>query len=82
MAPKLGNVLSMSGTVDFHGKIENIDSEELGQRLKIPESWVRAHTQPRCPENERIPHLRLGRYIRFRWGSPELEKWIADRVTR
>jgi hypothetical protein len=26
---------------------------------------------------DEIPCLRLGWYVRFRWGSPELEAWLA-----
>ena len=31
------------------------------------------------PSADRIPHLRLGKYVRFRWGSPELAQWLARR---
>lgn len=57
---------------------EIIDSNELASRLQIPESWVRNHTRPRTPKEDRIPCVRLGRYVRFEWGSPQLEQWLAN----
>jgi len=27
-----------------------------------------------------IPHVRFGKYVRFRWGSPELEDWAERRI--
>jgi hypothetical protein len=82
MSAKPINFPQMSGTVDFQGKVEIIDSDELAKRLKVPSSWVRNHCQPRVPEADRIPRLQFGRYLRFRWGSPELERWIAARITK
>ena len=60
-----------------HGKgPELIDSSELAARWRVPESWVRSHTRSRTPRDQRIPCVRLGRYVRFRWGSAELEGWL------
>jgi len=56
---------------------ELIDSAELAARWRVPESWIRNRTRARTPKEERIPCIRLGRYVRFRWGSPELEQWLA-----
>ena len=58
---------------------ELIDSVELAARWRVPESWIRNHTRARTPRNERIPCIRLGRYVRFRWGSSELEQWLDSR---
>lgn len=58
---------------------ERIDSAQLAVRLQIPESWVRNHTRARTPKEERIPCVRFGRYVRFEWGSPQLEEWIAKK---
>jgi len=57
--------------------IEVIDSKELASRWRVPESWVRSYTRERTPREQRIPCLRFGRYIRFEFGSPELEAWLA-----
>ena len=55
---------------------------ELAARLKLPVTWVRERTRSRELQHDVIPHLRLGRYIRFRWGSPELEAWLKRRLYR
>ncbi len=54
-----------------------IDSEELAIRWRVPESWIRNRTRARTPKEERIPCLRLGRYVRFEWGSATLTEWLA-----
>lgn len=55
---------------------EIIDATELAKRWSVPESWVRSATRERTPRARRIPCLRLGRYVRFEWGSPELREWL------
>jgi hypothetical protein len=57
-----------------------IDSAELARRLQVPESWVRNRTRARTPKAERIPCVRLGRYVRFCWESPLLQAWIRGRM--
>jgi len=59
--------------------VELIDSAELANRWKVPESWIRNHTRARTPRDERIPCIRLGRYVRFEWGSPLLTEWLAKK---
>lgn len=54
---------------------EIIDSRELARRLTLPESWIRDNVRGRATDP--IPHLRLGRYVRFEWGSSDLEGWLA-----
>lgn len=56
--------------------VELIDSAELANRWRVPESWIRNHTRARTPKRERIPCIRLGRYVRFEWGSVTLAKWL------
>ena len=58
---------------------EIIDSAELAARWRVPESWVRSHTRNRTAKEDRIPHVRLGRYVRFCWGSTELEEWLSKK---
>ncbi len=69
-------------TVSRTSKIgsELIDSTELAARWNVPESWIRSHTRTRTAKEDRIPCIRLGRYVRFRWGSVELETWLAKRL--
>jgi hypothetical protein len=58
-------------------EIEIIDSPELAKRWKVPVSWIRSYTRQRTPRDQRIPALILGRYVRYEWGSPALESWLA-----
>ena len=49
-----------------------LDADQAGVLLNVPASWVLAEARAR-----RIPHVRLGRYVRFR--SHELLEWLDDR---
>jgi hypothetical protein len=62
-----------------NGGFEVIDSAELAARWRVPETWIRNHTRARTPEEDRIPCLRLGHYVRFEWGSPQLTAWLAKK---
>jgi len=57
--------------------LEIIDSGELAKRWKVPESWVRAYSRERCPKDQRIPILHFGKYVRYEWGSADLEAWLS-----
>ncbi len=57
---------------------ELIDCRELARRWNLPESWVRDQVRRRSPDP--IPHIRCGKYVRFRSGSPELEAWVERRI--
>jgi hypothetical protein len=67
-----------SKAVDSPRKYEFIDSKELASRWNLPESWVREQVRRRS--SDPIPHVRFGKYVRFRWGSPELEDWAERRI--
>ena len=56
---------------------EVINVEQLARRWQVPASWIREQTRNRA--SDRIPHVRLGRYVRFCWGSPALDKWFVRR---
>jgi excisionase family DNA binding protein len=49
-----------------------IDAAAAGELLHVPASWVLAQARA-----ERIPHVRLGRYVRF--DADELEAWWQTR---
>jgi hypothetical protein len=59
-------------------KYEFIDSGELARRLTVPITWIR--DQVRARSEDPLPHVHLGKYVRFLWGSPELELWIRRRI--
>jgi hypothetical protein len=77
MNPKTTGVRDMSESASFASGVEIIDAPELAKRLQVPVSWVRQRaTSPRFNQEQRIPHVRLGRYVRFLWGSKELKAWL------
>ena len=49
-----------------------LTSEQVAELLSVDTSWVREQAR-----RETIPHLRLGRYVRFRRAS--IEEWLAER---
>lgn len=59
-------------------QFEILTAEQLAERLALPESWLREGTRSRSTDV--IPHLRFGRYVRFRWNSPELNSWLERRM--
>ncbi len=48
-----------------------LTAEEVAALLRMTPSWVYAQTRRR-----RIPHLRLGRYVRYR--REALEPWMRE----
>lgn len=70
-----------SKSAPIEANFELLTPAELAERLKVPVSWVRERTRSRDLQGDDvIPHLRLGRYIRFRWDSPELRAWLNRRL--
>ena len=61
----------------FTTQLEIIDAQELALRWKLPVTWVREQTRTRS--SDPIPHLKLGRYRRFEFGSPALADWLNRR---
>lgn len=84
-APSVGQFSGQSGqSLTKHGAqpvhnapafYEVIDSRELACRWAVPESWIREQTRNRAANP--LPCVRLGRYVRYEWLSPELERWWA-----
>jgi excisionase family DNA binding protein len=48
-------------------------AEEAAEQLGVPKSWVLAEARA-----DRIPHVRLGKYVRF--DPRELEVWWRSRA--
>ena len=57
---------------------EFIDCVQLAHRWCLPASWVRDQVRRRSADP--LPHVRFGKYVRFRWGSPELGEWAERRI--
>lgn len=63
---------------DSMASYQFITSKELAKRWNVPESWVREQVRKRA--SDPLPHIRLGKYVRFLWGSSELESWLQRRI--
>jgi hypothetical protein len=75
------SVSARGSTEDGFAKLtlyEFIDSQELARRLTVPASWIR--DQVRARSQDPLPHVNLGKYVRFLWGSPALELWIRRHI--
>lgn len=57
----------------LQGPAPLLDAEAAGALLGVPKSWVLAEAR-----EDRIPHVRLGRYVRFQ--RDELEAWWQARA--
>ena len=52
--------------------------EELAELLQVPVSWVYEHTRHR--RADRIPSLRLGKYLRF--VETDIAAWLIEKRTK
>jgi excisionase family DNA binding protein len=50
-----------------------LTASEVADYLRVKRSWVYAETRA-----SRIPHIRLGRYVRYRRDA--LEQWIGQKA--
>lgn len=48
-----------------------LTASDVAELLSVPESWVREHTR-----NGLIPHVQLGRYVRYR--QEAVVRWVSD----
>jgi excisionase family DNA binding protein len=48
-----------------------LDAAEVAERLGVPQSWVMESARSGA-----IPHIRLGRYVRF--DLEDVEAWIKE----
>jgi excisionase family DNA binding protein len=51
-----------------------LTAEQVAEMFAVKVSWVREQTR-----KGRIPHLKLGRYVRYR--REAIEEWIRDNET-
>ncbi len=59
------------------GSDELLTVEELAALLKVPKSWIYLHTRKRS--KTALPHVKIGKYLRFCEG--EVRKFLS-RMTR
>jgi excisionase family DNA binding protein len=55
------------GTPDADGELrELLTVEDVAALLKVSKKWVYGHTRSRgTPRSERLPYLKIGKYLRF-----------------
>jgi excisionase family DNA binding protein len=59
----VGRNLRERPDVDLH---ELLTVNEVAALLKVSRSWVYEHTRARgLPRSERLPHIKIGKYVRF-----------------
>ena len=76
------NVHSTNGTSDHRvtprGTLDELLTvDEVAALLKVPRSWVYEHTRSRgTTRSERLPHVKLGKYLRF--DARSIRAFLAD----
>ena len=62
-----GEPVAARGSNDLH---ELLTVEEVAALLKVSPSWVYERTRSRgTPRSERLPHIKIGKYVRFEEGA-------------
>ena len=56
--------------------VDLVTVPELARRLHVKPSWVYERTRRRG--QDRIPHFRLGKYVRFDPSSPAFQAWLTS----
>ncbi len=59
------------GVHDQPGSFRLIDAKAAGERLGVPHTWLLAQARA-----GRIPHHRLGHYVRF--NPDDLKRWLRE----
>lgn len=52
------------------------DTKTLAEYLAVPASWIYERTRRNAPET--IPHLKLGKYVRFNPESEAFQAWLKE----
>jgi excisionase family DNA binding protein len=54
--------------------VDWLTPDELAAKLKVSKSFIYDRTRKNGPE--KIPHIRLGKYLRFDTESPAFREWL------
>lgn len=66
MAPSDSILVTQSAVTSDADLHELLTVDEIATVLKVSRSWVYEHTRSRgIPRSERLPHIKLGKYVRF-----------------
>ena len=68
----IDEVKALAGNASPNSHDELLTVAEVAELLKVPVSWVYERT--RRSGVERIPHLKLGKYLRFH--ACEVREWL------
>lgn len=72
-----GQATARATDVDLH---ELLTVDELATLLKVSRSWIYEHTRARgVPRADRLPHIRVGKYVRF---DPRTVRAFLERQCR
>ena len=66
--------MSESGRQPAGGSNRLLTVKEVAELLRVPVSWVYEHTRGRG--SDRLPFIKLGKYLRFR--LPEIESYLEQ----
>jgi len=72
----INEVLALEGAMENDNTLndELLTVSEIASALKVPVSWVYERT--RRSGGDRIPHIKLGKYLRFRWAA--VRQWLES----
>jgi hypothetical protein len=54
-----------------------VNTQVLADFWDVPVSWIQHGTRSSCCDP--IPHIKIGRYVRFDLSSPALAAWLVRR---
>jgi excisionase family DNA binding protein len=60
--------------VPVEDELELLTPQDVSKLLNVPVSWVRQQTRARAKHP--IPHMKLGRYVRFQ--EHAVREWLAQ----
>jgi hypothetical protein len=52
---------------------------QLAGRLGVTTRWVNLYSR-RTYTKDPIPHVRFGKFLRYRWDSAEFQSWLKRRI--
>lgn len=55
-------------------RCETIDAKELAKRWGVSVGWIERHSRQNYTRDP-IPHVRLGRVVRYEWSCERLQAW-------
>ena len=58
---------------------ELLTVDEVAALLKVSRSWVYEHTRSRGSRSDRLPHIKIGKYVRF---EPRTVRAFLERKCR